>query len=192
MRRIDRTIQTLFLSVSILALASPLAEASIFIDALGFEDDVDIVVSPNRAFMVVPEESEDGVDARIRIIGLDASGLPVVMRLEDDTVVGYENGVDPIIIGGEGLGFDYLILVPTESEDGTDAHLLQWTTDNDGIPVLFDDIALDDLGFREDVDGIWDAYMGSIAFFLLESEDHSVRGILGELSLALDRRPAQR
>jgi hypothetical protein len=173
-----RTIPPWILTLVALALVPLSADASIFIDALGFEDDVDIVVSPNKAFMVVPEEVEDGSDARIRIIGLDASGLPIAMRLEDGTPVGYENGVDPIIIDGEGIGFDKLILVPTESEDGADAHLLVWTTDNDGTPVLFDDIALGDLGFREDVDGVWDAYVGSIAFFLLESEDRSVRGIL--------------
>jgi hypothetical protein len=148
-----------------------------FLDTLGFEDDVDVVVSPNREFMVVAEEAEDGSTARLRIIDLDpATGAYVAILFQDDLVPGYENGVDPIIILREDGAC--LILVPLESEDGSDAKLTVLRTTVLGGFLDRVDIELGNLGFREDVDGIWNGYTGGIAFFPLESEDRSVRGVL--------------
>ncbi len=152
------------------------ARGTIFIDALGFEDDVDLIIGCTGTFIVIPEEAEDG-SGRLRIIGIDFFGAPVAEKYIADGLVGYENGVDPFIIG-EGVGLDSIILVPMESEDGGEAHLHMLSTMADGAVIDIKDIALDNLGFRADVDGIWDGYSGSMAFFLLETEDRSVRGIL--------------
>jgi len=148
-----------------------------FLDTLGFEDDVDLVVSPNREFMVVAEESEDGSAARLRIIDLDpATGAFVAILFQDDLALGYENGVDPIIVITEAPAC--FILVPQESEDGSDAKLTVLRTTVFGGFLGRVDIELGNLGFREDVDGIWNGYGGHIAFFPLESEDRLVRGVL--------------
>jgi len=160
-----------------ITLSATPAHGTIFIDALGFEDDVDFIISCAHTFIVIPEEAEDGSDARLRIIGINFFGVPVAEMYIEDGLVGYENGVDPFIIG-EGVGLDSIILVPMESEDGSEAHLYMLSTMADGAVIDIKDIALGNLGFREDVDGIWDGYNGSMAFFLLETEDRTVRGIL--------------
>lgn len=167
-------------AVAVLVLPAAPAAASIFIPSIGFEDDVDVVVAPNLEFIVVPEENEDGSDAQLRIIKLNpATGEPVPPLLLDIDVPGFENGVDPIIITQEGAGFTFQILVPVEEEDGSDARVIQILTDAFGNFIARPpDIMLGDLGFREDVDGIWGDYNESIAFFVLESEDHLVRGVV--------------
>ncbi|UCF04052.1 MAG: hypothetical protein JSV33_08840 [bacterium] len=172
---------SVLVSISIImAVTATTTALTIFIpDLLGFEDDVDIVVSPNREFMVVPEESEDGSRGRVKIIDLDpATGEPLGILFEEDLIdsLGYENGVDPIIKQME-TG-DYLIMLPVEKENGARAMVILLLTDHLGTVIDRVDIDLGDLGFREDVDGLWDAYEGSIAFFPLESENQSVRGVL--------------
>ncbi len=155
------------------------AQGAIFYDALGFEDDVDIIVSPNFRFMVICEETEDGLDARARILELDpATGEPIGFVWEDEGAVGFENGVDPMIITLEGDIGAYLVLIPTETEDGSHAKLIMLVTDASGSMLFRRDVDLGDLGFRDDVDCIWAGYTGGMAFFPLESEDNSVRGVL--------------
>jgi hypothetical protein len=171
----------LLIVFSIVAIVAATAAAeTIFIpDLLGFEDDVDIVVSPNLEFMVVPEESEDGSEGRVKIIDLDpATGEPLGILFEEDLAdsLGFENGVDLIIKQME-TG-EYLIMLPVEKENGSRAMVILLLTDHLGTVTDRIDIDLGDLGFREDVDGLWDSYSGSIAFFPLESEDQSVRGVL--------------
>jgi hypothetical protein len=152
------------------------AALPIFVDVLGFEDDVDLVVQPNGQFMVVPEETENGLDAQVTVLELDSfTGEPLGVLFEEE-VLGFENGVDPIIIGQE-TG-RWLILVPVESEDGSEAMVVQIYVEGDGELIDQRDIELGDLGFRPDVDGIWSGYAGAIGFFALESEDRMVRGVL--------------
>lgn len=166
-------------SIAALVAATVPAETIFVPDLLGFEDDVDIVVSPNREFMVVPEEKEDGSEGRVKIIDLDpTTGEPLGILFEEDLAdsLGFENGVDPIIKQME-TG-EYLIMIPVEKENGSRAMVILLLTDHLGTVTDRVDIDLGDLGFREDVDGLWDSYTGSIAFFPLESEDRSVRGVL--------------
>lgn len=175
----NRSLPLLVFSIVALVAATAAAETIFIPDLLGFEDDVDIVVSPNLEFMVVPEESEDGSAGRVKIIDLDpATGEPLGILFEEDLVdsLGFENGVDLIIkqmVTGE-----YLIMIPVEKENGSRAMVILLLTDHLGTVTDRVDIDLGDLGFREDVDGLWDSYSGSMAFFPLESEDRSVRGVL--------------
>jgi hypothetical protein len=155
------------------------AAAQTFQDCLGFEDDVDLVVAPDGHFLVICEEALDGSSAQVTINDLDAAtGFnhgPVLSW----PVLGFEQGVDPIVVPELEAGTGYTLLVPTESADGSQAELVVLLLDENG--GLFDSttIELGDLGFREDVDGIWSHYLGPVvAFFPLENEDRSVRGLL--------------
>ncbi len=157
----------LLATAGILLAADPLApsgataRAAEFLDTLGFEDDVDVVVSPNREFMVVCEENADGSEARLRILDLDpATGelLGVLAEDESDRILGFENAVDPLIIQQTGAGGAYLILVAVEREDGTDAKVIELLTNDFGAVVGDLEIDLGDLGFRDDVDPTWTTY----------------------------------
>lgn len=155
------------------------AGIAVFIETLGFEDDVDVVVAPaGREFMVVPEENEDGSRALVTIIDIDsATGEPLEI-VHQEEVLGYENGVDPVIIWTEWDPFDYLVVLPVENEAGSEAEIVLLGTDPNGNVLDQVVIELQDLGFREDVDFDWDDYTNSIGFFLLETEDGSARGII--------------
>jgi hypothetical protein len=171
-------VSVLLLIALVFAGSGGVAQATIFLDAWGFEDDVDIIVAPNWQFMVICEEREDGSEARVRILELDPfTGEPVGFVWEDEGALGFENGVDPIIIGLEAMG-SYLVLIPTEREDGSQAKIILLMTDGSGAEIARQDIDLGDLGFRDDVDCIWSGYAGAIAFWPLESEDGSVRGVV--------------
>jgi hypothetical protein len=161
------------------------ARAAEFLDTLGFEDDVDVVVSPNREFMVVCEENADGSAARLRILDLDpATGeyIDVLFEDEDDRILGFENAVDPLVIQLTGAVGRYLVLVAVESEDGTEAKVIELLTDEGGLVIDDLEIDLGDLGFRDDVDPTWTTYnvvgAPAIAFFALQSEISDVRGVL--------------
>ncbi len=155
------------------------APAAILHDAWGFEDDVDIVVSPYRDFMVIPEEREDGSEARVRIMALGSREEPLgFVWMEDNNVLGFENGVDPIIIRQAGVVPRYIVLIPTELEDGSAAELLMLLTDDTGTELERQVLDLGNLGFREDVDCTWASYGNATAFLALESEDHLIQGVL--------------
>jgi hypothetical protein len=162
-----------------LPLPRPSCAQTISVPTLGFEDDVDVLVAPGGEFMLVCEETPDGADARLRIIDLNpATGQPVgVLFLEED-ILGFEDAVDPIMINQEGDPPGYLILVPTENEDGTLAKLIKLYTTPLGFVIWRHDNDLAELGFRPDVDLIWGDYNESIAVVPLESEDHLVRGLM--------------
>ncbi len=175
----SRLISTILLTgLTPLALAARPAWASIFFDSLGFEDDVDIVVDVDGEFLVVAEESEDGSDAKVTIIDLDlATGAPIGVSFVLEDVLGFENGVDPMVLHPTGGG--HIILIPTESEDGSQAgiHVFEVVAAT-GAPIRTDYIDLGDIGFRVDVDGAWTDAPSAVAFFALESEDGSVRGVI--------------
>jgi len=173
------------LVAALFMLSGPPAAATLRLPTLGFEDDVDLVVSPNHQFMIVCEETEDGGDARFRIIDINpATGQPLGILHEEtrvaDGIFGFENGVDPIIICLTGALGSYLILLPIESEDGSKAAIVEILTDGFGTVIGRQVIGLGDLGFRPDVDGTWTMYMGVLAvgFFVLESEINDVRGVI--------------
>jgi hypothetical protein len=168
----------LFAGFAVLVLAAAPAKVSVFLDTLGFEDDVDIVIEESGHFVVVPEESEDGSEAKVTIIDLDAAtGAPLGITAVLDPVLGFENGVDPMIMHPTMSGT--IVLIPTESEDGSMAgiHVLEVDATT-GAVMRSEFIDLGDLGFREDVDGTWIDTPSAAAFFPLESEDGSVRGII--------------
>jgi hypothetical protein len=154
----------------------------VFEDAWGFEDDVDIVVSPNREFMVVPEEDEWGENARVRILDLDPGTGEFLGELYSEPVPGYENGVDPFIVTMNGAAGDFLILLPVESPNGDEAKVILLLTTVVGGFLERIEIDLGNLGFREDVDLVLGTYppapSSAVAFFALESEIRSVRGVL--------------
>jgi hypothetical protein len=153
--------------------------AATLLTTLGFEDDVDLVAAPNREFALIPEESEDGNAARLTIVDLDpTTGAP--LNAAAPTVIanllGFENGVDAIVFIG---GTAPLVFVPLEKEDGSNAELLVLQV-NATTGALLDriDIPLGDLGFMPDVDGVLSDYPEEVAFFALQSEDGSERGVL--------------
>jgi FlgD Ig-like domain len=167
-----------FAAYAVLILAATPASVSIFFGTLGFEDDVDIVVDPGGNFVVVPEENEDGTDAKVTIIDLDAAtGAPLGITFVLDDVFGFENGVDPMVMHPTESGS--IVLVPTESENGLVAgiHVLEVDATT-GALMRMEFIDLGDLGFREDVDGTWIDTPNAVAFFPLEKEDGSERGII--------------
>jgi FlgD Ig-like domain len=170
----------LAISFLIVAVTATAARSSTFVDMRGFEDDVDLVVSTGRQFLVVPEEGEDGSGARLTIIDLDpATGafLGVAERID---VLGFENGVDPMVIRPVGSTFP-VVVVPTESENGESAEILVLKVNSSGTIVGEVTIVLGDLGFRDDVDGTWTGYIGvdeAVAFFPLETEDGTERGLI--------------
>jgi hypothetical protein len=168
----------LALLVLVATATAPAGHAASFLTTLGFEDDVDLVVAPNREFLLVPEEAEDGSSAQLTIIDLDAAtGQP--LNLNDPVVIptlGFENGVDPIVFtdhAGNTFAF-----VPTESEDGDLAKLLVLQLDSSGAVLGQVDIALGDLGFKPDIDGVISDYPDALLFFPLASENQAVRGIV--------------
>lgn len=170
-----RVISFVLFALSVLAPASPWA--SVTIPVLGFEDDVDLVVPVTRQFMLVPTESEDGDSAELLIVDLDpATGVP--LDADDPAalpVLGFENGVDPFVLD---YGATLLAFVPTETESGGEAELRILALSTDGSILDEVTIELGSLGFAPDLDGIASQYPRGVAFFLLESEDHTERAIL--------------
>jgi hypothetical protein len=158
-------------------LAGGARAETISFPTLGFEDDVDVVVSPGRAFLIVPEENEDGTEAKVTIVALNpGDGAPIAVALTGP-VPGFENGVDPVILPEWEDG--HSVVIPVESEDGSESGVLLLRLNPAGGLIEFRAIDLGDLGFREDVDLVWDKYMeAGIALLPLESEDRSVRGVL--------------
>ncbi len=118
--------------------------------SLGFEIDVDPVVSPDREFMVVCEEAPNGA-ALVRIFDLDPlSGAPIAVR-ETRSVLGFARGVDPIIPsagGPQGAS----VAVPLQSSNGASAALLVLRVADDGSILEEKTIPLGNLGFAENVD----------------------------------------
>ena len=147
----------------------------------GFEDDVDLVVSPTRGFVVVCEEdNSELVPGEVMVIELDpASGAPLGPRVVRPAL-GFENGVDPIIVQMHPTSDGWAVLVPEESQDGSHGAMLVLRVDDRGNLLEEHSIDLAGLGFHPDVDGVWAAYIGPlIAFFALESEDGAFRGVIG-------------
>jgi hypothetical protein len=156
-----------------------------FLSVLGWEDDVDPVVAPDGEFMILCEETEDGSDARIRVVDLDALTGNVLGSYAIDAF-GFENGVDPIILP-ELAGTGHPVFVPMESEDGRTAGVYALLLDAHGAVIQGDIIETGTLGFRPDVDGLWTHYaLPTIAFFPMESEDHALTGVL---AIDADPRP---
>ena len=171
-----------------LASASAAASSTSFLPVLGWEDDVDVVVAPDGEFLVLCEEREDGTQAQVRILNLAAATGQVLGTSFTMGVPGFENGVDPIIIQELEAGTGYPVLIPVESETGAAAGILVLRVNAAGVVLEQIQISLGPLGFRPDVDGLWTHYMFPvIAFFPLESEDHSIRGVL---AIDADPRPA--
>lgn len=163
--------------IGLIGSACP-AGATVFLDTAGFEDDVDLIVSPMGEFLVVPEESEFGDSARVTIFDLvSATGAPIGPTITFD-VPGFENGVDLMTMHPTGAPSSVL-LVPWETENGEQAGIVVLKVDDvTGMPFYRVDIDLGNLGFRDDVDGTWTDFPKSVAFFALESEDRSVRGVI--------------
>lgn len=159
----------------------PLTAAPATIPTVGFEDDVDLVVSGEGEFLVMCEEDEDGSPAFVRIFDLDpATGEILALRYTEE-VPGFENGVDPIIVnqmeGSPVAG--YSVLVPIESENGLVAGILALRVDRTGAVLERRSIDLQGLGFREDTDGIANVYPDiKTALFPLETEDRGARGVI--------------
>ena len=155
------------------------AAAAITYPVWGFEDDVDVVVSPNGRFVVVCEETQDGDSARVEIIELDeATGTPLGVRLIHDAL-GFENGVEPFIVRVPDVDGGWAVLIPEESENGAMGGILVLRVADNG--ALLEEVMIDlgSLGFHPDVDGAWGTYTGPLlAFFALESEDGSTRGVI--------------
>lgn len=166
------------LTALLIAVAAP-AHASLFLPTMGWKDDVDLVVAPDGQFLVICEAGETGLPAQVTVVDLDpATGAPIALRFSRP-LPGFENGVDPIVVRQLEAGIGYPVLVPVESEDGTDSGVLVLLVNAGGFLLFEKAIRLGDLGFREDVDGTWSQYLETaVAYFALESEDRSKRGIL--------------
>ncbi len=177
--------RTVLASALLLFLTVP-CDATLFEDSIGWKDDVDLVVSPDGEFLVVPEQAVNGA-AKVRMIDLDpATGEPLGMNWHED-VPGFEIGVDPIVVPELGANLGHTVLLPLESPDGLVAELWVLLIDDSGLPSFTRIIELGDLGFRPDVDGIFTFYAGpAIAFFPLETPDGAVRGVL---AIDVDPRP---
>ena len=157
----------------------PPGQASEFLTVLGWKDDVDLVVAPNGEFLVIPEQSPDDTTAQVTIMDLDpVFGTPLGVTYTTP-VPGFENGVDVIVVPEPLDGSGNTVLVPVESADESEAGVLVLLVDADGFVLEETPIYLDDLGFREDVDGVYTPYGPPVlAFFALENGEGSARGIL--------------
>jgi hypothetical protein len=163
--------------VFVCLVLSTAAHASVFIGSMGWVDDVDPVVDPE--FLVSPEQRPDLSAARLQIIELDAATGASLGIAETIAVLGYEQGVDPLIVPELGVNLGATVLVPVENPDGSEAGLLVLSVQDDGSVSYSELIDLDDLGFAPDVDGTWNYYAGpAVAYFPLESPTGAVRGVL--------------
>ncbi len=175
-----------FIVIALFVSCLSSAGATPFLDVLGFEDDVDVVTAWNGEFAVVCEERRDGSEGRVTIVDLEAATGRMLAVSWQMQVAGFEHAVDPIIpdpmFGDPGT----LVVVPIESEDGSQAWLLLIYADRvTGLALGLRWIDLQDLGYCEDVDIVVAPYPSQMGFIALESEDHSVRGVLGvDLNLA--------
>ena len=149
------------------------ARTSVIFPIKGFEDDVDLVVAPNRGFVVVCEEDNSELDpAQVQILELDPLTGALVGPRVIRPALGFENGVDPIIVQMRNAADGWAVLIPEESQDGSHAGLLVLRVADNGVLLEEHSIDLTGLGFHPDVDGTWTSYIGpKIAFFVLESED---------------------
>jgi hypothetical protein len=154
----------------------PAAAVPLFMPTLGFEDDVDIVPAPLNSFLVVPEEEEDGSAAQLTLVDLDLTTGQPIGGSPPIPVLGFENGVDPFVVQIDGGQF--AVLVPTESEDGSEAEVILLRVDDAAAVLEEIHYPLGDLGFREDVDATPAPYHAKSVVFPLESEDRTVRGLL--------------
>ncbi len=162
------------------------ARAASFLDTYGFEDDVDLVVAPDGEFMIMCEENEDGSEARIRVIDLDPATGNVLGNFAIEAM-GFEHGVDPIILPELEAGVGHPVFVPMETADGMTAGLYVLLLDASGGVIEGRIIHTGVLGFRPDVDGVWTHYnLPAIVFFPMESKDRSIRGVM---AIDADPRP---
>jgi hypothetical protein len=143
---------------------------------MGFEDDVDIVAAPLNEFLVVPEEEEDGSAAQVMLVDLNSGTGQPVGGGPPIPVLGFENGVDPLVV--QMGAAEFAVLIPTESEDGSQAEVVLLRVDNTAFVLEQIRYPLGDLGFREDVDATPAPYHARSVVFPLESEDRTVRGLL--------------
>lgn len=159
---------------------------SSFMGTLGFQDDVDLVTSPDGEILVLCEAGTPGGPGRLRIIDLDAAtGNPLAVALIRD-LPGFEHAVDPLVVNAPGIPGE-VVLVPYDAPDGQTAGVLVLNVSTAGAVLAGRevDIPLGDLGFRPDVDAFVAPYPTEVAFLALESRDHAVRGVL-----AVDLDPA--
>jgi len=183
-----RTYRLLVSTLLLLGFASPTKDAlaaATFYPMEGFEDGVDLVIAPNQEFMVVPTEQENGGTPRLKFFDLNpVTGQVIALRFQALTL-GWENGVDPIIVRPGGVAGPVIVIAPTETEDGTHGQVLVMEIDDDGNLVQGVGIDLGDLGFEDDVDAVALTYPATQHGVLipLEKEDESAAGIL---AIALD------
>lgn len=161
--------------------------AATFYTMEGFDDDVDLVIAPSREFMIVPTEREDGGTPRLKFFDLNPlTGQVIALRFQA-LVLGWENGVDPIIVRPGGFGGPEIVIAPTETEDGSHAQVLVMEIDPNGNLVAGHGFGIDlgDLGFEDDVDAAVLTYpaLQHGVLMPLEKEDESAAGIL---AIALD------
>jgi hypothetical protein len=162
-----------------LACPAAVAGASVFLPAWGWVEDLDPVVAPNGEFLVSPEQRVDQTAARLQVIDLDAATGACLGAVEAIAVVGFERGVDPLIVPELGFGLGATVLAPVESPGGGSAGLLVLSVQANGLVSYSEFINLDDLGFVPDVDGTWNVYAGpAVAYFPLQSSTGAVRGVL--------------
>lgn len=170
----------------------PAQAASTFLPVLGWEDDVDLVVSPGGEFMIVCEEKEDGSGPpQFQIIDLDPVTGQLIAPRYMEIALGFENGVDPIITSQGGVFLDFSVLVPTENEDGSLAGLIVLRVDPTGAVLERHAYDLGNLGYKPDVDGIATVYPDRrIGWYPLASEDNTVRGVIAVDIDPFDNLPA--
>jgi hypothetical protein len=162
----------------ILLFSAPIG-AQTFFPVDGFEESVKPVISADREIMVVPTESEDGTSSTLQVFNLDPTtgnviGQPTILAAVDG-VLGWENGVNPIIVN---TGGTHVVVAPTETEDGSAAAVIVLQVNNNGAITDRAYIGLGDLGFQDDVDPVGVTYNGTGAFVPLETENNAVSGIL--------------
>ncbi len=166
---------------------SPFAEAAAFYTVEGFEDDVDLIVAPNREFLVVPTENEPGTSAFLKIFDLDPVTGNVVCPCpaSNIAVLGWENGVDPIVVSVLGT---QVLVAPTENEAGTLAEVKVMRVNANGtIAGGIVTIGLGDLGFEDGVDPVPTEYGEQGVVIPLEKENGTTAGLM---ALTVDPAPA--
>ena len=156
------------------------AAAPVFFPAIGFEDDVDLIVASNREFLVVPVEREDGAGASLQIFDLNLAtgnvvGVGPATNLVLPAPFGWENGVDPIAFEIAGV---QIVVAPMEAESGGSARVRVMQVANNGVVGAQVTIDLGDLGFEDGLDPVLINYGDQGVMVPLETEGGSAAGIL--------------